>query len=222
MNDVFRCSESSDLIKDRRGAARGPVAHEAARPQPGGHRDGRKEPRRSALAADERVELVRLKLTHLEVPHDVPVAMRGRARGPVEPSGNRVLGTTRDASRRRDAHALDSQARHLVEFPPTAAKPTVRRARIQADRASADRAVVPRPSARLRRQPAVVHDVEARLSKILTRGPEARDVVDRPHRSSVVARTTTVSPMSRTLRATDQQRPAQAPTHQPANEFCIY
>ncbi len=38
----------------------------------------------------------------------------------------------------------------------------------------------------------MAHDVEAWLSKILTRGFEARDVVDRPHRSSVAASQTTV------------------------------
>ncbi len=81
-----------------------------------------------------------------------------------------------ELGRRRNAHARDSHARDLVELPPPAAKPTVRCARIQADHASADLAVL-RPSARPRRKIAVAHDVETRLSIILTRGLAACCVV---------------------------------------------
>ena len=107
----------------------------------------------------------------------------------------RTNSARRKHRRRRDAHTLDSQARHLVEFPPTAAKPTVRRVRIQADRASADLAAVPRPSARLGRKPSVAHDVNPRLSKVLTPRLDACRVVERPHRSSVAPSQTTVAPV---------------------------
>ena len=63
----------------------------------------------------------------------------------------------------------------------------------QADGTSTDLAAVPRPTARLRRHPAVAHDVDARLPKVLTPRLEARYFVDRPHRSSVAASQTTAS-----------------------------
>ena len=89
---------------------------------------------------------------------------------------------------RRDAHALDSQARDLAEFPSSAAKTAVRCSRVRAERAPADCATVPPPSARFRHKRAVAHEVEARSSKVVAPGLAARHFVDRVHRSSVTAR----------------------------------
>ena len=50
------------------GVSIGAAVAEATRPQARAHLDGRKEPRGPALAADERIELIGLKLNDLEVP----------------------------------------------------------------------------------------------------------------------------------------------------------
>ena len=89
---------------------------------------------------------------------------------------------------RRDAHALDAQARDLVELPSTAAKTGVHCPRVRAERLPAHLAAVPPPSARLRCKRAVAHDVEARFSEIVA--PGARHLVDRVHRASVPGRET--------------------------------
>jgi len=68
---------------------------------------------------------------------------------------------TRDAGRSRNAHAVDSHARYLVELPASAAKSIIRRARIRADGSTAYLATVPSSSARLRGKPAVATDVDA-------------------------------------------------------------
>ena len=94
---------------------------------------------------------------------------------------------TRDAGRRRNAQALDSQARYLVELPPSAAKAAVRCARSHADGSPAYFAAVPPPPTRLRGKPAVATDVEAALSKVVAPGPGACLVLDGFHHSSVAA-----------------------------------
>ena len=50
------------------GVSIGAAADEAVHPQPGTHRDGRKEPYGPALAADKRTEFIGLKLNDLDVP----------------------------------------------------------------------------------------------------------------------------------------------------------
>ena len=55
-------------------------------------------------------------------------------------------------------------------------------------RAPAYCAAVPPAAARLRHKPAVAHDVEAGLSKVVTPRLAARPLVDRIHRPSVTAR----------------------------------
>ena len=89
----------------------------------------------------------------------------------------------RDPGSRRNAHALDAQACDLVELPAGAAKTAVRCARVRAQRLPADCAAV--PPARSRHEPAVAHDVEARLSTVVAPGVAARYLVDRVHRLSV-------------------------------------
>ena len=111
-----------DVVEYGLGVSIGAVADEATRPQAGTHLDGRKEPHGSALAADERVELIGLKLNDLEVPQHALVETLCRYRGPLEPACDGVAGTTRETGRGRNAHALDSQARYLVELPASAAK----------------------------------------------------------------------------------------------------
>jgi len=122
-----------DVVEHGFSVSIGATADETTRPQAGGHLDGRKEPRGPALAADERIELIGLKLNDLEVPQHLPVEALRRSRGPLEPTCNGVAGTTREAGRGRNAHALDSQARYLLELPASTAKAAVRRARIRAD-----------------------------------------------------------------------------------------
>ena len=119
-----------------------------------------------------------------DIPH-LPVEALCCSRGPFEPSGDGVAGMARDPGRCRNAHALDSQARYLVELPSSAAKAAVRCARIRADRALVNFAAVPPSSARLRRKPAVAHDADARLSKVVAPGFGASLVLDGAHHSSV-------------------------------------
>ena len=116
----------------------------------------------------------------------------------------------RDPGGRRNAHTLDAQARDLVEFPTSAAKATVRCPRVRADRSPADRAAVPPASASLRRKRAVAHDVEAQLSTVVTRALGAGHPVDRVHRSRVPGGNPLFLPKISEVKATDQQRPAQA------------
>ena len=117
----------------------------------------------------------------------------------------------RDPGGRSNAHTLDAQARALVEFPPSAATAAVRCPRVRADRSPADRAAVPPASAPLRRTRAVAHDVEAQVSTGVTPALGAGHPVDRVHRSSVPGENPRFSPKISEVKATDQQRPAQAP-----------
>ena len=138
----------------------------------------------------ERAAFIGLQLQDLETAQHPLVEARSRCRGSLEPSGDGVAGTTRDAGGRRDAHALDAQARDLVELPSTAAKTGVHCPRVRAERLPAHRAAVPPPSARLRGKRAVAHDVEARVSEIVAPELGARHLVDRVHRASVPGRET--------------------------------
>ena len=117
----------------------------------------------------------------------------------------------RDSGRRRNAHAFDSQAGDVVELPSGAAKPAVRGPRVRAQRSPADGAAVPPPSTGLRRERAVAHEVEARLSTVIAPGRGARHPVDLVHGSSVRGARPVVSVTTAELKVTDQQRPAQAP-----------
>ena len=101
----------------------------------------------------------------------------------------------------------------LVEVPPSAATAAVRCPRVRADRSPADRAAVPPASAPLRRKRAVAHDVEAQFSTGATPALGAGHPVDRVHRSSVPGGNPRFSPKISEVKATDQQRPAQAPGH---------
>ena len=121
----------------------------------------------------------------------------------------------RDPGGRRNAHTLDAQARDLVAFPTSAAKAAVRCPRVRADRSPADRAAVPPASAPLRRKRAVAHDVEAQFSTVVTPALGAGHPVDRVHRSSVPGGNPRFSPKISEVKATDQQRPAQAPRRAP-------
>ena len=117
----------------------------------------------------------------------------------------------RDPGGRRNAHTLDAQARDLVEFPTSAAKAAVRCPRVRADRSPADRAAVPPASAPLRRKRAGAHDGEAQCSTGVTPALGAGHPVERVHRSSVPGGNPRFSPKIAEVKATDQQRPAQAP-----------
>ena len=119
----------------------------------------------------------------------------------------------RDPGGRRNAHTLDAQARDLVAFPTSAAKAAVRCPRVRADRSPADRAAVPPASAPLRRKRAGAHDGEAQFSTGVTPALGAGHPVDRVHRSSVPGGNPRFSPKISEVKATDQQRPAQAPVH---------
>ena len=99
----------------------------------------------------------------------------------------------------------------LVEVPPSAATAAVRGPRVRADRSPAHRAAVPPASAPLRRTRAVAHDVEAQFSTGVTPALGAGHPVDRVHRSSVPGGNPRFSPKISEVKATDQQRPAQAP-----------
>ena len=132
--------------------------------------------------------LISLQLDDVEIAQHSPVEAVGRCRGPLEPSRDGVAGTARDPGGRRNAHALDARARYLVELPASAAKPAVCCPRVRAERAPAYCAAVPPPSARFRHKRAVAHDVEARLSTVVTPGLGARHPVDRVHHSSVTGR----------------------------------
>ena len=75
----------------------------------------------------------------------------------------------------------------------------------------ADRAAVPPASAPLRRKRAVAHDGEAQCSTVGTPALGAGHPVDRVHRSRVPGGNPRFSPKISEVKATDQQRPAQAP-----------
>ena len=66
-------------------------------------------------------------------------------------------------------------------------KRTLRGPRVRAERSPAYCAAVPSAAARLRHKPAVAHDVEAGLSKVVAPRLAARPLVDRIHRPSVTA-----------------------------------
>ena len=122
-----------------------------------------------------------------------------------------MAGMARDPGGRRNAHTLDAQARDLVAFPTSAAKAAVRCPRVRAARSPADRAAVSPASAPLRRKRAGAHDVAAQFSTGVTPALGAGHPVDRVHRSSVPGGNPRFSPKISEVKATDQQRPAQAP-----------
>ena len=71
----------------------------------------------------------------------------------------------------------------------------------------------PPASAPLRRKRTVAHDIEAQFSTVVTPALGAGHPVDRVHRSSVPGGNPRFSPKISEVKATDQQRPAQAPSH---------
>ena len=93
------------------------------------------------------------------------------------------------------------------------AKAAVRCPRVRADRSPADRAAVPPASAPLRRKRAVAHDVEGQFSTVVTPALGA----GHPGRSRASLKCPwgepAFSPKISEVKATDQQRPAQAPGH---------
>lgn len=192
--DSDEAPPEDDVVEYGLGVPIGAAADEATRPQAGTHRDRRKEPHRPALAADERVQLIGLKLNALEVPQHFPVEALCRDRRPLEPACHGVAGATRETGRRGNAHALDSQARYLVELLPSTTKTAVGRACIRADGSPAYLATVTPSATRLGGKPAVATDGGAPLSKILAPWLGASLVLVGPHRSSVAALKTAVSP----------------------------
>ena len=209
--DSHHASAEDDVVEDGRGVSRGAAAEHAPGPPSGTHLDGRTQPCGSALVADERAERISRQLNDFDVAQHPLVDALRRCRGPLEPSREGIAGMARDPGGRRNAHTLDAPARDLVEFPPSAATAAVRCPRVRADRSPAARAAVPPASAPLRRTRAVAHDVEAQLSTGVTPALGAGHPVDRVHRSSVPGGNPRFSPKISEVKATDQQRPAQAP-----------
>ena len=166
----------------------------------------------AALGADERAELINLQLNDFEVAQHPLVEALRRWRRPLEPSRDGSAGMARDPGGRRHAHTLDAQALDLFACPTSASTAAVRWPRVRADRSPADRAAVPPASAPLRRTRAVAHDVEAQFSTIVTPALGAGHPVDRVHRSRVPGGNPRFSSKISEVKATDQQRPAQAPT----------
>ena len=80
---------------------------------------------------------------------------------------------------------------------------------------------VPPASAPLRRKRAVAHDVEAQFSTVVTPALGAGHPVDRVHRSSVPGGNPRFSPKISEVKATDQQRPAQAPPGARPGPVCL-
>ena len=115
----------------------------------------------------------------------MPVEALCRYRRPLEPACHGVEGTTRETGRGRNAYALDSQVRYLVELPASAAKAAVRCARIRADGSPAYLATVTPSATRLSVKPAVATDVDAPLSEVLAPWLGACLVLDGLHHSSV-------------------------------------
>ena len=62
-----------DVVECGLGVSIGAAAEEATGPQAGAHLDGCKEPCGLALATDERVNLIGLKLNELEAPQHAPI-----------------------------------------------------------------------------------------------------------------------------------------------------
>ena len=112
----------------------------------------------------------------------------------------------------RGAAGLGHLKAHSSPIVNRQAKAAVRGPRVRADRSPADRAAVPPASAPLRRNRAVAHDVEAQFSTVVTPALGAGHPVDRVHRSRVPGGTPRFSPEISEVKATDQQRPAQAPS----------
>ena len=115
----------------------------------------------------------------------------------------------------RGAAGLGHLKAHSSPIVNRQAKAAVRCPRVRADRSPADRAAVPPASAPLRRKRAVAHDVEAQLSTVVTPALGAGHPVDRVHRSRVPGGNPRFSPKLSEVKATDQQRPAQAPRRAP-------
>jgi len=65
--DSNEAPPEDDVAYYRLGVSRGAAAEHAPGPQAETHLDGRKQPRGSALAADERAELISLKLHDVEI-----------------------------------------------------------------------------------------------------------------------------------------------------------
>ena len=212
--ESHHASAEDDVVEDGRGVSRGAAAEHAPGPQSGTHLDGRTQPCGSALVADERAARISLQLNDFDVAQHLLVEALRRCRGPLEPSREGIAGMARDPGGRRNAHTLDAQARALVAFPPSAATAAVRCPRVRADRSPADRAAVPPASAPLRRTRAVAHDVEAQFSTGVTPALGAGHPVDRVLHSSVPGGNPRFSPKISEVKATDQQRPAQAPGHE--------
>ena len=142
------------------------------------HPDTKLEP---LMVLGDDVELIGLKLNDFEVPQHLPVEALCRSRGTLEPACDGVAGTSCETGRGRNAHALDSQARYLVELPPSAAKTGIRRTGIRADGCPAYLATVTPSATRLGGKPAVATDLDAPLSKVLAAWLGARLVLDGPH-----------------------------------------
>ena len=116
---------------------------------------------------------------------------------------------------KRFAAGLGHLKAHSSPIVNRQAKAAVRCPRVRADRSPADRAAVPPASAPLRRKRAVAHDVEAQFSTVVTPALGAGHPVDRVHRSRVPGGNPRFSPTISEVKATDQQRPAQAPAKRP-------
>jgi hypothetical protein len=146
------------------------AAQAAPGPEARRHFDDRKQPDGSTLAANEGAQLIGLQLKDWEVPQHLLVESLRRHRGALEPPRDCVPGVTCDPGCRREAHAFDSQAGHLVERLPAAAKTAVRRPGVRAKRCAAAVAPIPATPPRLRCKPAMAHNVDARLSKFVAPG----------------------------------------------------
>src|SRR6266849_3824277 len=197
--DADQATSEDDVVENSLGVSIGAAAQAAPGPEARRHFDDRKQPDGSTLAGDEGEELIGLKLKDWEVFQHLLVESLRRDRRALEPPRDCVAGVTCDPGCRRKAHAFDSQAGHLVERPPAAAKTAVRRPGVRAKRCAAAPAPISPTPPRLRCKPAVAHDVDARLSKVVAPGLAARDIGDRPHRSSVPGRETCASPRSQAL-----------------------
>ena len=134
---------------------------------------------------------------------------------PMHPAGNRQQQQLERESRGRHPAIVGALKSHVwravTDRSIFRTGRAVRCPRVRADRSPADRAAVPPASAPLRRKRAVAHDVEAQFSTVVTPALGAGHPVDRVHRSSVPGGNPRFSPKISEVKATDQQRPAQAP-----------
>ena len=107
--------------------------------------------------------------------------------------------------------ACGGDSRPTTPVSPTPPSPPPQIPNVAGTRSPADRAAVPPASAPLRRKRAVAHDVEAQFSTVVTPALGAGHPVDRVHRTRVLGGNPRFSPTISEVKATDQQRPAQAP-----------